>query len=148
MLIGCVKVKRLGRHRAKDLYTSPLFKGRRAWAEQSDALWFILSAKYGLLSPDEEIESYDQEMKQLSPRERQDWSGRVLSQLVGQYGSLSGKTVEIHAGVEYRNHGLVGGLNAQGAKVVVPLEHLGMGEQIAWYRGSPGSDSSNMSVVT
>src|SRR5438093_12106 len=53
ILLGCVKTKRDGWHRAKDLYVSTLFDGRRRYAEQSGRPWFILSAKLGLVKPDD-----------------------------------------------------------------------------------------------
>ncbi len=138
ILVGCVKQKQPGRRRAKDLYTSTLFRGRRALAERRGVPWFILSARYGLVSPDEEIDSYDTELKNLSASERSTWSEHVLDRLRGAFGSVSGKVIEIHAGAEYRNYGLSQGLQAQGATVSVPLAHMDRGKQIAWYQRQGG----------
>lgn len=130
VLIGCVKSKLPGKHRAKDLFTSPLFLGRRRAAEASGAPWFILSAKYGLLAPDALVDTYDVSLNSASRAERVTWSARVLSQLRDAVGSLSGKVVEIHAGAAYRNHGLIEGLESEGARVLVPLEGAKIGEQL------------------
>lgn len=54
----------------------------------------------------------------------------MLSQLRDAVGSLSGKVVEIHAGAAYRNHGLIEGLESEGARVLVPLEGAKIGEQL------------------
>src|SRR5437879_2590214 len=57
-LVGCVKSKRSVPTAAADLYTSTLFVGRRRWVEASCERWFILSAKHGVVPPDELIEPY------------------------------------------------------------------------------------------
>jgi Family of unknown function (DUF6884) len=44
LLLGCVKRKRPGIHPARDLYCSPLWQARCAYAERSGSRWFILSA--------------------------------------------------------------------------------------------------------
>jgi len=45
---------------ARELYTGPLFRAARAWAEQSPGgRWFILSAHHGLVHPDTVVEPYD-----------------------------------------------------------------------------------------
>lgn len=139
VLIGCVKTKLPGRHKAKDLFTSPLFIGRRRRAEGTGVPWFILSAKYGLLAPDSEVESYDVSLNAAGRAERRRWSESVLEKLTHAVGSLDGKVVEVHAGAAYRDFGVVEGLEARGATVVVPLEHARQGEQLAWYSEGAGS---------
>jgi hypothetical protein len=57
-----------------------------------------------------------------------------LAEIDRRLGPLSGKTVEIHAGFEYGEFGLKRGLESRGARVVVPLEHAGIGQQLAWYK--------------
>lgn len=44
---------------AKDAYAKPVFAKWRAHAEQLGVAWFILSTKYGLLSPDDLVEPYN-----------------------------------------------------------------------------------------
>jgi hypothetical protein len=138
VLIGCVKEKRTGRHPARDLYTSALFLGRRARAEETGKPWFVLSSKFGLVAPDEIIETYDVALKELPVPERERWAAQVLAAVEVRIGKLVGKTVEVHAGAAYRVHGLTGGLRLRGARVVTPLEHLRQGEQRAWYAARYG----------
>jgi hypothetical protein len=133
ILVGCVKTKVAGTHPAKSLYASPLFNGRRGYAEATGSPWFILSARYGLVSPDAEIESYDDTLKTKSREQRRTWSEAVLARLDREL-PRSATSVEIHAGKEYRDFGLVEGLERRGLNVAVPLRHLGMGQQVAWYR--------------
>ena len=55
-LISCVSKKLDLKSKAQDLYQSPLFKKKLAYAEQinSDEI-YILSAKYGLLKLNDDI---------------------------------------------------------------------------------------------
>lgn len=134
VLVGCVKTKRSGRHPARDLYTSELFRLRRARAEESGKPWFILSAKYGLVSPDEVINSYDRAMADLSTAERREWAAGVLRKLDTAVSPLKGKVVEIHAAVEYVEYGLLEGLHDRGVRTVRPLQYLNRGQQLSWYK--------------
>jgi hypothetical protein len=61
-LVGCVKAKRASPAPAAALSTSPLFAGRRHYAEATCDRWFILSARHGLLGPDQVIEPYDESL--------------------------------------------------------------------------------------
>ena len=124
VLVGCVKQKQPGRHRARDLYTSTLWGGRRRYAEALGNPWFILSAEHGLVCPDDEIVYYNQSLNNMGAPQRRGWSKRVLKALDTEAPPLKGKTVEIHAGAAYRNWGLVDGLRQRGATVQVPLAHL------------------------
>jgi hypothetical protein len=51
LLIGCVKKKADTARPARELYTSPLFTRRRAYAEAAGVPWFILSSQWGLVAP-------------------------------------------------------------------------------------------------
>src|SRR5262245_48916761 len=49
----------LGAFIAKDAYTSQLFRSYRGYAQVFGTEWRILSAKYGIIHPDQLIENYD-----------------------------------------------------------------------------------------
>jgi hypothetical protein len=132
-LVGCVKTKLDHVASAKDLYVSPLFRGRRAYVESSCSRWFILSAKHGLVDPDAILEPYDQTLETASLGERREWSSGVLAAIRQKVGDLDGLTFEAHAGSNYLDFGLVEGLHAAGAEVVRPAEGLGLFEQQAFY---------------
>ena len=135
ILVGCVSGKNDGPCKARDLYKSPLWKGRRAYAEKSGLPWYILSAKHGLLDPDTSIERYNRALTDLSPDERRDWSRRVLNELKEKVPVLSGKVIEVHAGGNYLKYGLEHGLLEVGAIVHKPLANVsGNGPQINWYK--------------
>jgi hypothetical protein len=132
-LVGCVKAKAPVPRPAEDLYTSTLFVGRRRYVERSCDRWFVLSAKHGLIEPSVLVEPYDETLKTKGSGERRCWSEAVLDQLCAALGDLGGITFEIHAGAEYRDHGLTAGLLARGAQVEVPAAGMRIGEQLAFY---------------
>ena len=80
-LVSCVSQKRATPSPAKDLYTSPLFRKARAYVERTGGPWFVLSAKYGLVHPDEVIEPYDLTLNTMGVADRRRWAGMVLTQL-------------------------------------------------------------------
>jgi hypothetical protein len=92
----------------------------------------ILSARDGLLDPEEEIETYDVALARLSVAERAEWGRRVVAALERRLGPLDGWIFEVHAGAAYR-HGIEGLLAERGARVVAPLAHLSIGQQFVWY---------------
>lgn len=59
VLVGCGKAKLPYIARAEDLYTGALFRKARAYAEKFGDEWGILSAKHGLILPNQMIEPYD-----------------------------------------------------------------------------------------
>ena len=117
-----------------DLYTSALFHGRRTYVERKCERWFVLSAEHGLVAPETVLAPYDVTLKTKSRSERREWSGQVLAALEAQLGDLRRYEFEIHAGNDYRAHGLEAGIRASGARVEVPAAGLGLGEQLALYR--------------
>lgn len=133
MLLGCVKTKSLTPARARELYVSPLWKSRRSYAERSGGQWAILSAKHGLVLPDEELEPYDLALHDLSAAERTQWGDRAVERLVEWLGPLDGLVFEIHAGAVYRS-ALAPGLEEHGATTIAPLRGLQIGQQLAWYK--------------
>lgn len=118
---------------AEGLYVSTLFTGRLRSVERTCDRWFVLSAKHGLLEPTALVDPYDGTLKTKGRLERRRWSESVLEQIDTALGDVAGSTFEIHAGAEYRDHGLTAGLRARGALVEVPAEGLRIGEQLAFY---------------
>ena len=135
VLVGCVKTKRRTRSAAKDLYSSSLWRYRRAYAECLGVPWYILSALHGLLDPDRPIDAYELALTDLRAKARRAWSARVLAELKRRTPAMRGKLIEIHAGATYIDHGLEAGLRDAGAVVHRPLAGIaGIGRQEAWYR--------------
>jgi hypothetical protein len=68
--LGCGASKQSKKARAIDMYTGPLFAAHRGIAEHLGLpINCILSAKYGALSPFEEIEPYEQRLDAATSRE-------------------------------------------------------------------------------
>lgn len=82
VLISCVSKKLHHKSKAQDLYVSPLFLKNLKYAKSlnSDKI-FILSAKYGLLRLNEEIEPYDKTLNKMRSNEIKEWANSVLNQL-------------------------------------------------------------------
>lgn len=131
-LVGCVKKKRTGASPAKDLYVSALFSKEREYATATAARWFILSAEHGLARPDDVLEPYDRRLSDMPLADRKAWGTKVVDQLQAAVGSLSGLTIEVHAGSAYTDP-IRAGLTARGAHVNEPLQGLTLGQRLAWY---------------
>jgi hypothetical protein len=142
VLVGCVASKRpaeldeRGFARewpAADVYTSPLWAKRRAYAErEAPGAWAILSARHGLLRPDEPIAPYDTNLGDLCDRERSGWAHHVAGDVL-DLGPGHALRVELHAGEPYCRE-LAARLERAGAEVVRPLRGLAIGQQLRWYR--------------
>jgi hypothetical protein len=137
-LIGCVKEKRSQPSKARDLYVSTLFVGRRRHVEFTCDFWWVLSAAHGLVDPDACLEPYDVTLKDQSRARRRAWSSSVLAAIDRHVVPRPGDIVEIHAGAEYRDFGLVEGLQARGCVVLVPTAHMPIGKQLQFYSQTPG----------
>jgi hypothetical protein len=147
VLVGCGKQKRttddpLG-VAARDLYTSNLFASRRAYADRVSSSWFVLSARWGLLLPNELVKPYEASLEHLSDLDRAGWALNVAHDFVSQLpdsAKLSELRVELHAGVLYAAP-LKGVLESLGCKVSWPVAGLGIGQQLHWYRHQAASVS-------
>lgn len=136
VLIGCVRTKRDIASAAEELFVSPLFEGRRRYAVASGLPWYILSAKFGLLAPEDVIGPYDVYLADQSAAYRKAWGEFVTAQLEQRQPVLRGRTIEVHAGAAYVEP-LRAPLAARGATLTTPLAHLRQGEQLAWYSAGP-----------
>ena len=130
-LVSCVKTKGVGSAAAMDLYTSNWFRKARACVEKTGCPWRILSAKYGLVHPEEKILPYEKTLKTMRVKERRAWAERVLD---GLGPCLDGvDTVVFFAGQRYREF-LEPKLRERGLAVCVPMSGLRFGPQLAWLK--------------
>ncbi|GEJ56608.1 DUF6884 domain-containing protein [Anaeromyxobacter diazotrophicus] len=128
-LVSCVSQKRSARSKARDLYISPWFVKAHGYIERTGMPWFILSAQYGLLEPDAEVEPYERTLNTMAVAQRREWARRVLEQLEPRLASV--QQIVLLAGMRYREF-LVPRLSAV-CRVEVPLEGLGIGKQLHWF---------------
>jgi hypothetical protein len=132
LLVTCSKQKHSVPSAARDLYISPTFRKSRRYAEQSGSPWFILSAEHGLVAPGEWLAPYDRYLPDTPPEYRRAWGEWVAARLELLLGRLEGKLLEIHASQAYVSAARPG-LDARGARLLLPLSGLAQGQRSAWY---------------
>ena len=135
VLLGCVKSKAATLQPARALYTSPLWHRRLSYAERAGLPWFVLSAKHGVVDPDDVISPYDVSLRAATSAYRAAWGEFVAQQLATRF-SLRGLVVEVHAGDPYVD-AVRGPLTRLGAIVEDPVDASSMGETLAWYDAPP-----------
>lgn len=125
VLISCVSKKLSEKAKAKVLYTSTLFKLNMKYAKtfKTDNI-FILSAKYGLIDLDDEIEPYDVTLNNMKADGIKSWSSRVLAQLKDKFDLQKDHFIFL-AGDKYRKH-----LIPHIASYDIPLQGKRIGEQL------------------
>jgi hypothetical protein len=128
-LVSCVRRKRSEPALAKNLYLSPWFRLARAYVEATGCAWYILSAKHGLVTPDQKLAPYEQTLNTMSMAERRAWASRVQAQLEQQ--NLTASRIVILAGQRYREF-LLDLLKQRCARVDVLLQGLSIGKQLQW----------------
>jgi hypothetical protein len=133
VLVGCVRTKRAVPSAASELFVSPLFEGRRRYAVASGLPWYILSAKFGLLAPDDVIGPYDVYLADQGPGYKKAWGEFVTAQLERHEHDLTGRTIEVHAGAAYVDP-LRAPFAARNVTLVAPVARLRQGEQLGWYK--------------
>ena len=128
-LVSCVGRKQSVPAPARDLYTSSWFRKARSYADSTGRPWFVLSAKHGLVHPDEVISPYDLTLNTVLVADRRQWASRVLTQLGPHLDGIG--SVVFLAGQRYREL-LEPSLRNRGLVVSVPMEGLRIGEQLRW----------------
>lgn len=80
--MGCASQKLKREAPARELYVSTLFRKASAYAEANADHWFILSAKHGLVHPDQMLEPYDVKLGTKEAGPIHAWGERVRDGLV------------------------------------------------------------------
>lgn len=116
---------------------SPLFQKAYSYCKDHYDKVYILSAKYGLLKPDQVIDPYDQTLISMKIWEKKEWSERVYKQFLSemQFNAWDWSKIQLiafHAGSEYRRF-LVNYFRDK-TLVSIPLQGLAIGEQLSFYK--------------
>lgn len=129
ILISCSSKKLSYLAKAKEIYISPLFKLNVKYAIflKPDKI-FILSAKYGLLDLEQEIEPYNLTLNSMKDAEIKTWAEKVLKNLK-KHADLNNDEFIFLAGEKYRRH-LVPEIN----KYHIPLKDFGIGKQLKFLK--------------
>ena len=131
-LVGCTKSKNKFRCEAQKMYLkSSLFKKEVRYIKHNKYdKWFILSAKYGLLKPDDIIEPYELTLNNFNKKELIKWSKNVWSDLKKQVGQKD--EIDFLCGSNYRKY-LIDFFNNNSIKYNILLEGLSIGNQLKFY---------------
>jgi hypothetical protein len=122
VLVACCGKKLKVKAAAQDIYQSELFKKSRAWAEINGDEWAILSAEYGILSPQKVINPYDKTLKTMCISERKSWSNFVRESIERH----RDKKIIVLAGNDYC------GWITSDLDVDRPMSGMGIGQQLSW----------------
>jgi hypothetical protein len=125
VLVSCVGKKMSEPAPASELYQSAWFRKARSFATQQGDDWYILSALHGLLGKDEIVEPYDATLNDMDSSGRILW-GRKVSEEIQNLIPQDSRIVVL-AGTRYREH-----LMLPGYTVEIPMEGLGIGQQLKW----------------
>ena len=135
VLISCVSKKLDGTHEAYKLYSpSVLFKAHWNYAikklkKNPKKEIFIISAKYGLLSPFKKIPKYDVTLKTMSKKDKVKWAEMVVSQLKEKF-NIEETTFIILAGKDYYEE-LIKLLPHY---KLIPEDPLPIGKRVQWFQ--------------
>jgi hypothetical protein len=131
-LIGCCQRKLARPAPARELYTSPLFRLSVAWAEARGLPWLVLSARHGVVAPQQVVEPYDLSLSQVAKLADDLKRWRLLCHV-----TLRGRARRfvLLAGKLYRE-----AVIAPGGELAhdTPLAGLGIGQRLAWLTGDAG----------
>ena len=127
VLLSCVKSKEKSPCKAYDMYISSFFKKKKAYAESLNPnSIYILSAKYGLISLNKDIEPYNQTLKNMKVKERLEWTKDVIQELKQNCNLREDKFILL-AGKRYRENIIPCLTNYE-----IPMEGLRIGQQMQW----------------
>jgi hypothetical protein len=128
ILVSCCGQKLKGTHPAGHIYQSQLFNAAARYAKAAGKQWAILSAKHGVVFPDQVISDYDLTLSKLSADSQLYWRIKVIHQLRAR--GFAGKSIEVLAGEAYEFCNLDGFDDT----VKFPLRGLGIGHRLAWFK--------------
>src|SRR3989338_6361508 len=127
--ISCAKDKQKGRHKAKDIYISNLFKLSLEYASRDFDKVFILSAKFGVLELETYIRDYELNLNKLPVGQRKKWAEKVAMQI--RQSVPHDAELHFFCGRGYRK--FVIEILGEG-RCFSPLARLGFGQQLRWYK--------------
>ena len=130
-LINDVTQQRRKPHPAAALFSSDWFQKARELAELDGDLWYILSAEYGLLEPDQEIAPYDTQITDFDEYDLEQWRRQFFYELVKRL--EPGDEIVLLAAKEYRDQ-IADVLKGSDYPTHIPLTGMGYGEQQKWLK--------------
>src|SRR5947209_4402133 len=98
-LVGCAQTKAYSPGPAAQFYTSALFRKAAEYCRRQYDRWFILSARHGLVAPQQVITPYDESLVGKPRTLREAWAIGVVTAL--RQRGLQRQRFFIHAGRSY-----------------------------------------------
>ena len=120
-IINCSKEKLNYPIKASDMYCSERFILSKKIAKKQGNKWYVLSAKYGLISPDTIIEPYDISVNDWSEKEKKEYASKVIKQ-ISDYGIGKDRLVFL-CNSPYTND-ILKKLEKKKCQIVAPFFHL------------------------
>lgn len=118
--IACSKTKRSWECPARDLYQGELFRKAMLVVPSYFPNTYILSAKYGVVHPEEKIAPYNLTLKNMTATERKEWAAKVRRQMKER---MLPEPFVFFTGVLY----------CEGFSGYTPLKGLTLGRQLRWF---------------
>lgn len=125
-LVGCASQKLKRPAPARELYVSQLFRKAAAYAEATCDVWYILSAKHGLVRPDTVLEPYNLKVGTAECK-TWDWVETHRPAMMAELAQYERVTLVALLGEQYRTIFRPGPWAFS-----IPMEGLGIGEQLGW----------------
>ena len=133
-LISCTKRKASHACAAADLYKpSAGFSYAYRYARLVADKVLILSAKHGIVRPDQILAPYDETLQGSSQAERERWAEMVYPQLRATPEYRDARSIVWLAGEDYRNE-LLTRVRGDAKRSSVPMLGLRQGEQVSWLK--------------
>lgn len=114
-----------------EFYTSPLFVKTLEYAKKNYDYFYFYNAPNGFLLPNQVINPKDISIKTYSAKEKREWGKKIIYALL-EHESPEQTIIYLHGGKVFRKY-LEPILEECGYEYVVPLEGLGIGQQLIWY---------------
>lgn len=131
VVVACAKQKLTVAAPASELYTSPLFALSWGWARDTGHQVAILSARHGVIRPEEVLEPYDTFLGSLGRAEVE----RLADHVRGQLSSMDSERIIVLGGSGYVD--LVRRA-APAAEVIDPMHGLSLGHRLRWLKATRG----------
>ena len=144
-VVGCSAIKAAHSAPAREFYRSPLFKAALAYAESRTKDVRIVSAHYGALTLDTEVEPYDRKLSELRKTLRKDWGAMTVDEL--RRGFNVPPTFLLLCGQLYADAILYGAHWHNLPRPQTPMAKMsGVGNRIAWLNAERADVLTNAQV--
>lgn len=147
-LIACSASKADRPAAARDLYKGNLFRCSVEYAEANGWDWYVLSAKYLLVSPNVTLAPYNMTLSDRSAEGRRNWALWVAHALESRFHKEKEVRLVVLAGEQYCSFiELLSGRDGTRFHVERPLQGLGIGRQMQWLITATGEVEHAKDVI-